>query len=489
MLKKIPFFLPLLVVFFCLHGMAENYNFLHISDLLVAAVPVTIVMIFFYLFIYFFNRDFILSSFISFYFSVWYLFFGAFQDSLKYVSFFSFMAKYIFLVPFIFVTGFFFTKFIKRNKIKWSQYLYYLNLLLLIYISVDIVQLCVIQLQQKDTKPSVQFDYNKVQNKPDVYFLLFDGYPGNKELKDSFGFDNTRFAEMLQAHEMKILPISSNYDITFYSMSSIFNMRYINDYNLTKEASDKDIGIRLGEIQKAAVFDIFEKMGYLLENNSVFDVKNLPSVSNGNKFLNGGGIFLTDKIFFNRVKKDLFMPFFSNYAKGFKLFEDLSVYKTRKDNENMEMSLFKSLETKESKPVFSYTHLLMPHDPYYFDSLGNKIDFVKFNYAEKRNVSDFISYLKYTNKVIEKMITSIKKLKPNSIIILMSDHGQRGLEQMEIKGQLRLNNICNVYFPNGNYNTPDTITNVNVFRYLFNNQYNQNFPFLKDSAFLPRENY
>ncbi len=68
---------------------------------------------------------------------------------------------------------------------------------------------------------------------------------------------------------------------------------------------------------------------------------------------------------------------------------------------------------------------------------------------------------------------------------MMSDHGFRSIAGKQFPKHLRLNNICKVYFPNSNYyKMPDTITNVNFFRFLFNNQFNQNFSFLADSTFL-----
>ena len=489
LLKRYPFFLPLIIVFFCLHGFVQSYNFLRLSDLFNAGFTVSIVILFFFLLIYRFNKNIIFTSLICFYFEVWYLFFGAIQDSIKPPSTFAFFSKYSVLLP-LSVLGFtLYVKFLNHYKLNWPKFLFFINLLFIIYIFIDTANLIFINSQNKESNFKLSFQFSKPVEKPDVYFLLFDGYPSNKELIDSFKFSNKNFTKKLENLQFKQLPISSNYDVTFYSMASIFNMEYVIEKKNIMH-SQSDIGKRLAEIQNGTVFKIFDKMGYQIQNNSIFDVANIASLANDNRFLNGGGVLLTDKIFFNRIRKDLSVSFFSKFERQFPFFQNLAIYKTRNDNNNIQTKLLASLEFKSKKPIFSYTHLLMPHEPFYNDSLGNKIDFMKYAYSDKGKIIDFISYLKYTNSVIEKIVTAIKSKKPNAIILLMSDHGQRGVDDLEIKGKEKLSNICHVYFPNKQYgNQLDTITNVNVFKYLFNTQFKQDFLFNKDTAFVMNNDF
>ena len=48
-LKKIPFFLILLVMFFCLHGSLENYGFLEAKEVLWVGLLVSSVMLILFL--------------------------------------------------------------------------------------------------------------------------------------------------------------------------------------------------------------------------------------------------------------------------------------------------------------------------------------------------------------------------------------------------------------------------------------------------------
>ena len=72
---------------------------------------------------------------------------------------------------------------------------------------------------------------------------------------------------------------------------------------------------------------------------------------------------------------------------------------------------------------------------------------------------------------------------PISIVIVMSDHGYRGYNNNSSLIPLLFDNICAVRFPDKNYLAfSDKWSNVNFFRYLFNSQFHQNIPYLKDSS-------
>ncbi len=78
--KKIPFFLFLLPLFFCLHGTVENYGYLQTDEVFWIGVVITACMAAFFLIIVAIIKNYIISALISFFISVWYLFFGALHD-------------------------------------------------------------------------------------------------------------------------------------------------------------------------------------------------------------------------------------------------------------------------------------------------------------------------------------------------------------------------------------------------------------------------
>ncbi len=479
-LKKIPFFLLFLVVFFCLHGWVENYGSISSKEIALIGLSISLTI-----FIFLFNRNYILSSLIAFYLAVWYLFFGAIQDAIKSINVFAFLGKYSVLLPLIFISLFLFIWLLKKNKQSWYKLVLFLNALFIIYTVYDSIAMIAVSSKNGTKQIDLALDYSKIIQKPNVYYLLFDGYPGTKELIDSFNFDNRQFNDFLTTNEFKSLPIRANYDMTQYSMSSILNLTYINPTLSLEAPSQKELQKRQDEIKNALIFDVFEKMGYELKNNSIFDIHDLPGISNQNNFLLSHGMLLTDKIFINRLDRDLGLSVPIKYLKYFPFLQNKSMYRHRTDNIKAEKTLLKIVDGVKSLPVFNYTHFLMPHEPFYFDSLGtqrNLINEKDRSYQQEKD--DFVSYLKYCNKLIEKLALYIKKKDTNSIIIIMSDHGLRSVKGHIYDKSTRLNNIAVIYFPNKMYgNFPDSITNVNFFRYLLNTQFSQQLPYLKDSTF------
>jgi hypothetical protein len=129
---------------------------------------------------------------------------------------------------------------------------------------------------------------------------------------------------------------------------------------------------------------------------------------------------------------------------------------------------------------------MMPHWPYYRDSTGTYHPdeiLAKSNLLNDRPL--FLSYLKYTNTVIESLVEHITSKDPGAIVVVMSDHGFRYYKNTKPVEPFNFNNICAVRFPNKNYPAyREQWSAVNIFRYIFNAQYGQQFPYQKDSSIL-----
>ncbi len=373
--KKIPFFIFLFPLFFCLHGAVENYGSISVKEVFLVGISLLATMVVVCILLLFFKRNLLFATLVTLFFSIFYFFFGAIHDFLKLYSFFSFLQKYSVLTAFIILLNFLWIIFLQKNKSIYLKITLYFNLLFSIFCFYDFIAISYLYFTFTKQRNSLKFDYVAVKNKPSVYFLLFDGYPGLKSLKDSFNFENEKFTSFLADNKFVSLPISSNYDMTRYSMSSTLNMDYINPSPNFNSIKQSDFQKRQIEIKYAAVFEIFENMGYTLDNNSFFDIHNMPGISNENSFVLGHGILLTDKIFINRVNRDLGMNLPVWILKYFPFLKNKTILKLREDNITTERKLVESLHIKKTKPVFSYTHFLMPHPPFYFDSLGRANEF------------------------------------------------------------------------------------------------------------------
>jgi hypothetical protein len=225
-------------------------------------------------------------------------------------------------------------------------------------------------------------------------------------------------------------------------------------------------------------------MGYEIRNLSIFEIDKGPPVSKENSFLLAHSILLTDKILHNRIKRDIgnrlgsVIPFWKNS----------DFYQHDIDNKFAEEQLMKIAAEKKQNPQFVYAHFMMPHGPYYFDSLGNKNQFEKIShYSMWKDKTLFISYLKYCNKRILNMVDTIISHKPGAVIIVMGDHGFRSYNSSQLYQPFRYDNLCMVRFSESkNMEMRHRWSNVNLFRYIFNYEFGQNLPYLADSSVILR---
>ncbi|MEI7736818.1 MAG: hypothetical protein WCI49_15225, partial [Ferruginibacter sp.] len=299
-LKKIPFFLILLVLFFCLHGSVENYGAVNAVEVLQLGLLIAGAGLILFALIYLFFRDYSFTALLTFFIGLWYLFFGALQDWLKTIHSLFFLQRYTYLLPALVLATVLWIVFLKKKKQLQPKLFIYLNMVLMLYCIIDAGQLLTKYFAAPPPKAnSIAFDYSKVQSKPNVYYLLFDEYPGYKSLKDSFGFANDSLYNYMLQKEFRELPVFANYNFTLFSMSSIFNMRYVDAGYDSMKLTVHDNQLRTAEIRNGAVFDIFKNMGYSIKNYSVFDIGNQDGVNSQNSFLPMHVQLLSDKILHN----------------------------------------------------------------------------------------------------------------------------------------------------------------------------------------------
>src|SRR5436190_2002842 len=77
--------------------------------------------------------------------------------------------------------------------------------------------------------------------RPDVYYLVFDCYPGNSFLRDYMQFDNSLFNAALKEKGFHIIENpKSNYNRTALSISSTLNFEYLKGIRSFSSISSKD---------------------------------------------------------------------------------------------------------------------------------------------------------------------------------------------------------------------------------------------------------
>jgi hypothetical protein len=485
LLQAKPASVFLLPLFFVWHGYVQNYPLVPVSDALKLVFEYLVIIVVLVLLFYFIFKSWRKALLFAFFLMCVQFFFGAIHDLLK--NWFSngFISKYSFLLPLVAVmtaTGFVFV--LKTNR-GFQRTTRYLSITLVTLILVDLAILVSKLVSRSRSHETVtEIAGCKDCKKPNIYLVIADEYAGDKELRDIFSFDNSAFKIELEKRNFHVVKKAmSNYNYTPYSMASIFDMNYLN--GITNRANDIDNrNITYETINKNTLVNNLNAFGYDFINFSLFDFADKPGL-NFNEFYSIRERLISSQTFTGRIKKDLWYHFVTTFRFRW----------AQNDWQNKLISLIQkgykgtlsAAEDNSGRPHFIYTHFTMPHYPYLFDKNGSRLSFKESQQGGRKDL--YLGFLQYCNQKCLALIDGIlKKDRTGPIIILMSDHGFTKYNDPAIDPAYNFDNIINIYFPDKNYSEfPDSISNVNLFRFILNKQFKQQLPLLKDSTIFLKE--
>lgn len=302
------------------------------------------------------------------------------------------------------------------------------------------------------------------QFKSDIYFLIFDEFAGINTLKLDFNHDITIFEKELKKLNFQIPKHSySNYPNTELSLPSFLNLKYLDFLTNELGVDSKDFRIPQKMTSENIAFKILKNNGYDITT-----------------FYAGMGheqdVRLIDEKLCN---SDIFNP---DLKKNFVLtYLPITFFNEQLLENNQRQKLecfFNTIESnyfENSRSDFIYAHLRLPHEPFIYDENGSPTNNLKDDSA-------YLSQLKFTQNKMLEIIKNIQDKSPDSVIIIMSDHGYRNQINWEKPEEIDFirgfNNITYLYFPNTDYLIPNEITAVNIFRILFNVYFDSNFEIL-----------
>jgi len=481
-LKRKILFIILLPVTWVLHGYLTNYGLVPQRDAILLALLYCGVGLFLTGIFWLLYKNIVKAALLSFFLLCLQFFFGPLHDFLKEYTPGTFFSKYSFLLPFILILIITASIYLARSKKNFYQVTFYLNTLLVILIITDSFSLAL----KSSKTPKINNEFNEKLNpcdtcvKPDIYLIVADGYPGNRQLNDLFSFDNSKFENALKKRGFFVVDSSvSNYNFTPFSIASMLNQEYLKDLE-GSNSSKIDMDICFETIKRNKTFKFIQTYGYDIFNFSIFDLENQPSKINSTLIQEGNRLMNSQTLIY-RIKYDLGYHLITNLKLGSEI-KKVRELDLRNNLKLINLTL-DVLKKKNNKSKFVYTHIIMPHYPYYFDSTGNKNDY-KLLTEEFNNKKDFfISYLKYANKEYLSLIDQIMFNTNNqSIILFLSDHGFREFTiPVDLKYHFMTLNA--VYIPDKNYTQYyKGQSNINTFRVLFNTVFNQKYSLLKDSS-------
>jgi hypothetical protein len=273
----------------------------------------------------------------------------------------------------------------------------------------------------------------------------------------------------------------SNYNYTELSTASLLSLNYLDDLS---GKNDNELYYIGSSVIKQNIFTRYlMNNGYQIHNFSIFDIGDSPAL---NKHFQPGINLIAGNTLWARMEKDLGFHLLYTMPISFALGNlEKTIRREAAQNSNTMKAVLHSLSVDSGgQPQFYYTHLLLPHVPYYFDKEGR---FTGLQYylhpgdSAQRNKA-YLEYLQYTNRVVLGFVDSILKRSTRPpVILLMGDHGNRHHTLKKESHFSALNAVC---FPDRRYEGfYKGLTHVNHLRVFVNNRFHQKLPLLKDTTF------
>ena len=492
----------LLPGFFVLHSYLQYAGLISVRTALKVLGVMTFFFVLFFLILLAVTKTIQRSAHITLWFGFIVLFYGAIKNFFKSMPGLYFMSRYSVLVPVLIIASIFITIRIIRKQ-DFARLNRFLNILLVLFLIVDIVIMVY-------SGASVNMQSNKlVKNDivktasmtvlpeyPDIYFLVFDSYPGTTFLEHYLKYDNSPLNVILKKKGFYVAGNPrSNYNRTALSIASTLNFEYLQGLSSRSVIEPRYYNQASFSIEHAAAPAIFIHSGYKIFNLSFFDLEQHPSILRENFLVLPEEDMLLYNTLIENFRRDLLWHFSPalNVNKKVLLREPQGGVKyavntdlgKRDFNNAIIDSLQKIPSHYSNKPKFVYAHFYLPHPPFFYDRNGRELD-VNMETVEQtmEDSSSFLSYLEYTNKVMLKTVEAIlnRPGKP-PVIVIQSDHGYRDFKKSFVGEEQYFKNYSAFYFPDANYTMLyDTISNVNTFPVIFNKYFNTHIPMLKDTS-------
>ena len=325
--------------------------------------------------------------------------------------------------------------------------------------------------------------------RPDIYYIILDGYGREDVLKSVYGYDNKNFLNELEKRGFYIATKScANYSQTLLSLSSTLNMNYLDS-----------------SVASANRGNYRRYLSSTILNNQVAGV--LRQI--GYKFIT----FATGYSGTEIKNSDLYIsPIFSLDEFQFMIIGTTPLYKLLElvpnkspiylHRQRILYTIDKIPKVNiEDRPLFLFAHIVAPHPPFVFGNekfvfsykKNSKVDFFdgshyhSFNMAlQHKYKSKYITQLVEINKLIINMLDRLMaNKKKDIIIILQSDHGPGLLLNWDSPSlntySERMPILNAYYFPDNNsIALNDSITPVNTFRLIFNHFFKEKYEILEN---------
>jgi len=274
--------------------------------------------------------------------------------------------------------------------------------------------------ERADTSPPTTIPSDSPR--PDIFVIVLDGYPSTSVLADTFGYDNGAFDRALDdlgfdvAHGAR-----SNYTSTWASLGSFLNMRYLDEIPgldaVPREPAPQHRAL-MTAIARSAGVGVLRDAGYRIvtvpspfESTSLSSADVVHSPASPTAFEHA---LIQDTVLAGALKAVAPRLLTELHRAGIEEAFDLTREIARAPG---------------AGPVFSLTHVMSPHAPYVFAADGGLVEPLDC-YPDSCTFwggewADLPGQVRHLNEQVLEATRDLVEVRPEAVIILMSDHGSQ----------------------------------------------------------------
>jgi hypothetical protein len=493
-MKRFPVYLLLFALYPVLALWAQNIQevgFTQIARVLAASIGISLLV---WLAIWVIFRDVDKSGLVAVVLLIIFFSYGHLYESARSWSFE--LGRHRYLLPLLFVLFMTWVIVVVRiNQVR--RFTEFFNLFTLVLLVMPLYTIVNYQVRfyasQSNRTPEIVVE-EAGQARPDIYYIIVDGYGREDTLRQYYGFDNSTFIKYLEEKGFYVAKEStSNYRKTILSLTSSLNMAYIQDLFPDLDPKSKDNTELLQLLKHNAVREQLARNGYRMvtADNGI-----KTNISDAEIMLAPDNAYLSEKV---NIEEDGYSLDLNSFEGMFvetslaRLWVDWQVRRGKSDvlnvvaveapyNRHRQYILFGIHSITEAARMegdnFVYIHIVAPHPPFVFGPNGEQVKHDRlftiadgpYSQGSKEDyVQGYTGQVEYLNK---QLMAAIDDVLANSetrpIIILQGDHGPKGFSDENIENNDFTENfaILNAYyFPDGNYSALyPSISPVNSFR-------------------------
>jgi len=294
---------------------------------------------------------------------------------------------------------------------------------------------------------------NRLEQTPNIFFIIADGYGSFKHLADN-NIDQSKFAKFLVRHGFTLYDdVFSNYQPTTSSLAAMLNGEH-HYYSISRKFGEVSQTTRTSIAGRNAVVSYLKDNGYAAH------------------YIHGSSYLLTQGCFV-----DSCFPV-SDFAGARRVLTEAVPglawdAKTTRWNDQKKSAVLAQLDKRlaslhaDPDPLFLYLHFFQPSHP------PNR---VQGNCEESRELAFYANRVGKTEKILEAAIDRITLSDPNAVVLLAGDHGpmlsNRCNRNVDISTaeeyRDRAGALLAIRWPRGYVPSQEThpVTTINAFRFL-----------------------